>query len=639
VGAEQHALAWVGLSLHRESALRHSTETMFHMKNNYNPSSWELTKRLLGYIRPFLGTYILVNVTAIGREGIYTLVAPLLVMLIIDFVLVPVPGRTNWFFDLMQCWTGITDKSALLAVLCSLIILAGILRAFFFVVHRTLRGILSQSILRIMRREFYQALINKSFSYLGQVRTGQIISRVTSDMNAIDLFYSETVREAFRMTLQLGLALYVLFTVNPGLTFITCLPLPVIFISMRLYTSRVRPLMTATKSQFDSLNSVLIDGITAQKLIKGFGQEEAFAGRFEKENQDYVGRSLKTVKLQAAYTPSNTMITAVGVALVLVFGGVRVVAGTLTLGELVLFGTYFTQLVGPVRMYARLIDYYQDAMVSARRVFEVIDVGRDVPEVENPVNLPRLKGDIEFRNVSFSYGGSGETLRDVNLNIKAGEKVAVIGFVGSGKSALTELVPRFYDVTGGQVLIDGRDIRQASLRSLRSQIGMVLQDIYVFSATIRDNIAFGKPNASNEEVEAVSKAAQIHDYIIPLPKGYDTVVGERGLTLSGGQRQRVSIARVLLTDPRILILDDSTSNVDAETEVLIRKAIDALLKGRTALIITQRASTCESADKVVVIDEGRVAAVGKHAELLEKSEKYRLLIESQALVLSQEVDS
>ncbi len=611
---------------------------MPYVKNNYSPSSWKLTKRLLGYIRPFLGTYLLVNVTAIGREGIYTLVAPLLVMLIIDLVLVPVSGRTNWFFDLIQNWTGVTERFTLLAILCSLIILMAVLRSVFFVVHRTLRGILSQNILRNMRREFYEALMNKSFSYLGQVRTGQIISRVTSDMNAIDMFYSETVREAFRMTLQLGLALYVLFTVNSGLTLITCLPLPVIFISMRLYTGRVRPLMTATRNQFDSLNSVLIEGITAQKLIKGFGQEVAFAGRFEKENQSYVAKSLKTATLQAIYTPSNTVITAGGVALVLIFGGVRVLAGTLTLGELVLFGTYFIQLVGPVRMYARLIDYYQDAMVSARRIFEVIDVGRDVPEAEKPIELPRLKGDVEFSNVSFSYGDSGETLRDVNLHIEAGEKVAIIGFVGSGKSALTELVPRFYDVTGGEVLVDGHDIREASLKSLRSQIGIVLQDIYIFSATVRDNITFGKPDASNEEVVAVAKAAQIHNYIMSLPKGYDAAVGERGLTLSGGQRQRVAIARVLLTDPRVLILDDSTSNVDAETEVLIRKAIDTLLEGRTALIITQRASTCESADKVVVIDEGRVAAVGKHTELLDKSEKYRLLIGSQALALSKGVD-
>lgn len=605
------------------------------MKNSYQPSNWELTRRLLGYIRPFFGTYLLVNITAIGREGIYTLVAPLLVMLIIDYVLVPVSG-TNWFLELIKSYTGITDRFALLVILCSLIVLAGILRSVFFVVHRTLRGVLSQNILRMLRWEFYEALINKSFSYLGQVRAGQIISRVTSDMNAIDLFYSETVREAFRMTLQLGLALYVLFILNSGLAIITCLPLPVIFVSMRLYTRRVRPLMSATRNQLDSLNSVLIEGITAQKLIKGFGQEATFAGRFEKENRIYVGKSLNTAKLQAAYTPSNTLLAALGVALVLVFGGVRIMAGTLTLGELILFATYFTQLVSPVKMYARVIDYYQDAIVSARRVFEVIDVGSDVSEVENPINLSNLKGDVEFRNVSFKYD-SHETLKDVTLKIKAGERVSIIGLVGSGKSALTELISRFYDVTSGQILIDGHDIRELALRSLRSQIGIVLQDIYVFSATIRENITFGRPDASNVEVETVAKAAQIHDYIMSLPEGYDTIVGERGLTLSGGQRQRIAIARVLLTNPRILILDDSTSNVDADTEVLIRKAIDTLLEGRTALIITQRAATCDSSDFVVVIDKGRVAALGKHGELLEKSDKYRMLIESQALAPSNEV--
>ncbi|MFH0848358.1 MAG: ABC transporter ATP-binding protein [archaeon] len=606
------------------------------MINERKLGNWELTKRLLAYIRPFMGTYIMVNVTAFGREGIYALVAPLLVMLIVDFVLVPVPSRTNWFFDLIRGWTGATDRFVLLVVLCGIIIFVAILRGIFFAVHRMFRGILSQNILRNMRREFYEALIRKSFSYLGQVRTGQIISRVTSDMNAIDLFYSETVREAFRMTLQLGIAVYVLLTVDSGLAFVTLFPLPVVFATMRLYISRVRPLMSATKSQFDALNSVLIEGITAQKLIKSFGQEEAFASRFEKENRGYVQKSLRTARLQAFYSPSNTVISATGVALVLIFGGIRVVAGTLTLGELVLFGTYFSQLVNPIRMYARLIDYYQDGLVSARRVFDVIDVGRDVPEPENPVQLPRLRGDIEFRNVSFRYESSAETLKDVNLTVGAGEKVAIIGFVGSGKSALTELVPRFYDVTDGQVFVDGYDVREASLKSLRGQIGIVLQDIYIFSATVRENVTFGKPDATDEEVATAAKAAQIQDYIASLPKGYETVVGERGLTLSGGQRQRIAIARVLLTNPSILILDDSTSNIDAETEVLIRKAIEALLEGRTALIITQRASTCESADKIVVIDDGRVAAIGKHTELLRTSEKYRLLIESQALTLVQE---
>jgi ABC-type multidrug transport system fused ATPase/permease subunit len=608
------------------------------MKDEYNPSNLEMTRRLLGYIKPYLGTYVLINVTAFGREGVYSLLAPLLVMLIIDFVLVPVPGASNWFIDILRNWTGASNRHNLLGILVACILLLAVLRAVFFVVHRYFRGVMSQNILRDMRRQLYEALINKSFSYLGQVRTGQIISRVTSDMNAIDLFYSETVREVFRMTLQLGIAIAILLTINSGLTVITLLPLPIIFLTMRLYLGKVRGLMLAAKNQFDSLNGVLIEGITAQKLIKGFGQEESFANRFSGENQSYVTKSLRTARIQAAYTPSNTVITSTGVALVLVFGGIRVLSGTLTLGELILFGTYFTQLVGPIRMYARLIDFYQDGIISARRVFEIIDVGRDVPEPEHPIELPRLKGEVEFRDASFSYGGTTETLKDVNLKVSAGEKVAIIGFVGSGKTALTELVPRFYDVTAGQVLIDGYDVREASLKSLRSQIGIVLQDIYIFSDTIRGNLTFGKPDATDDEVIATTKAAQIHDYIVSLPKGYDTTVGERGVTLSGGQRQRVAIARVLLTNPSILILDDSTSNVDAETEVLIRKAIDALLEGRTALIITQRASTCESADKIVVVDEGRIIAVGKHRELLEGSEKYRMLIASQTFSLGKEAD-
>jgi len=607
------------------------------MNRRYNPSNWELTKRLLGYIKPFMTTYIMVNITAFGREAIYALLAPLLVMLIVDYVLVPIgPAQTNWFLELIKSWIGVDDRLGLLTILVGLILLLAMLRGAFFVIHRTFRGILSQNILRVMRREFYHSLINKSFSYLNQVRTGQIISRVTSDMGAIDLFYSETVRESFRMTLQILIALYVLSTIDSGLALICCIPLPIIFFTFRLYSSKVRPYMAQSKAQLDSFNSVLIEGITAQKLIKGFGQEESFVARFDKENYDYVDKTLKTAKLQAMYTPSNTIITAVGIALVIIFGGLRVHEGTLTLGELILFGTYFTQLVGPMRMYSRLIDFYQDALTSARRVFEVMDVGEDVPEAENPIELPRLKGDIEFKNVSFSYEGSAEVLKDVSLSIKAGEKVALIGLVGSGKSALTELVPRFYDVSSGQVLVDGYDVRNVSLKSLRSQVSMVLQNIYIFSTTIRENIVFGKPNATDEEIVKVAKAAQIHDFIASLPKGYDTLVGERGLTLSGGQRQRIAIARTLLVNPSILILDDSTSNVDAETEFLIRKAINALLEGRTALVITQRASTCESADKVVVVDEGKVVAVGKHKELLKSNEKYRLLIESQALTISQE---
>ena len=302
----------------------------------------------------------------------------------------------------------------------------------------------------------------------------------------------------------------------------------------------------------------------------------------------------------------------------------------MSIGEIVLFGIYFAQLVGPMRMFARLIMFYNDAIASARRVFEVIDIGEDVPEAQDPVRID-VEGEIIFHDVSFSYGESRETLHDINLRIEPSQQVALMGYVGSGKTTLAELVPRFYDVSAGSVTIDGVDVRELELRNLRKQVGIVLQDIFIFSDTIGNNIAYGNPEASEEEIVAAAKAAQIHEHIESMPDGYDTVVGERGITLSGGQRQRVSIARTLLTDPRILILDDSTSNVDAQTEAQIRKAIDSLLQGRTALIITQRASTCEAADKVVLMENGRIIAMGSHRDLLESSSGYRRLIESQEL--------
>jgi ABC-type multidrug transport system fused ATPase/permease subunit len=603
--------------------------------NRYSPSDWELTKRLLGYMKPFMATFVGIVVTAFGRQGIYSLIVPLIVMLIIDYILLPVPGASHWFLELVKSVTGVQTQMGLLAVLCLMIVGLAVVRGLFHVTHITLRASLSQNILRVMRRDFYYALIHKSFSYLDRVMSGQIISRVTSDMGAIDLFYSETVREIFRHGMQFLFTLYILYTVDPGLTLVCCLPLPIIFLFTRLYSSRVSGYLARAKNQFGDLSGILVEGIMGHKLIVTHGQESRIRDRFSEENQAYVDTSLDAALIQSLYSPSSALMMAAGLSLVVYYGGQQVVAGQLTVGEMVLFGIYFTQLVGPVRMFARLIMFYQDALASARRVFEVIDVGEDVPESENPVELGEVRGEVAFEDVSFSYGGA-ETLTDINLRVAPGEKVALMGYVGSGKTTLAELVPRFYDVSAGRVTVDGVDVRDARLETLRRNVGIVLQDVYVFSDTIRNNIAFGKPDATLEEVERAAEAAQIHDYISGLPMGYETVIGERGITISGGQRQRLTIARALLTNPKILILDDSTSNVDAETETLIRQAIDELLKGRTALIITQRASTCEAADRVVVMERGRIMAAGTHRELLRTSPDYRRLIESQAFQMGGE---
>ncbi len=599
--------------------------------SEYNPSDWDLTKRLLGYMGPFMNIFIGIVVTAFGRHGVFALLSPIIVMLIIDFILVPSPDASHWFIEFITNTFNVTTQSQLLVALCMTIVFLAVVRGFFHVIHITLRAALSQNILRVMRRDFYEALIHKSFSYLDQVMSGQIISRITSDMGYIDLFYSETVREIFRHGMQFLFTLYILYTIDPQLALICCAPMPIIFLTTRMYSSRITGYLTKAKDQFGDLNNVLVEGITGHKLIKTHGREEHFNQRFRVENQAYVDTSMSASLIQSMYRPSTFVIVGLGVSLIIFYGGQKVIAETITIGEMILFGTYFAQLAGPMRMFARLIMFYQDAIASARRVFEVIDLGQDVPEKEDPVEMPNLRGEIVFEDVGFGYNTSGMVLSDVNLMIEPGENVALMGFVGSGKTTLAELVPRFYDATKGRILVDGVDIKDASLSSLRRQVGIVLQDVYVFSDTIRNNIAFGKPDAQLEEVIKAAKAAQIHEFVDGLPDRYDTIVGERGVTLSGGQRQRVTIARTLLADPSLLILDDSTSNVDAETEELIRKAINALLEGRTALIITQRASTCQAADKVVVVESGRIAAVGKHENLVETSETYRLLIESQTL--------
>ena len=599
----------------------------------YTPSSWELTKRLLGYMKPFMGIFIGIVLTAFGRHGIFALLSPLIVMLIIDYILIPVPGKTHWFLEFVKVTSGVTDSMGLLIILCSMIIALAIIRGVFHVVHITLRAALSQNILRVMRRDFYYALINKSFAYLDQVISGQIISRITSDMGYIDLFYSETVREIFRHGMQFFFTLYILWQIDSQLALICCLPLPFIFLSTRFYSSRITGYLNKAKNQFGDLNNILVEGIVGHKLIKTHGQESHFLSRFNDENMGYVDTSLQAAKIQSIYRPSSAAMVAIGISLIIYYGGQKALTHQITVGELILFSTYFSQLVGPMRMFARLIMFYQDAITSARRVFEVIDLGADVPESPNAVTLDEVKGEIAFNDVSFTYEGAEETLHGINFKVNPSENVALLGYVGSGKTTLAELVPRFYDVTEGSVELDGVDVREIKLHSLRRQIGIVLQDVYVFSDTIKNNISFGRPDATDEEIVEAAKAAQIHEFIETLPAGYDEIVGERGITLSGGQRQRLTIARTLLTDPKILILDDSTSNVDAETEVLIRAAIDKLLEGRTSLIITQRASTCEAADKVVVMDKGRITAQGTHRELLETSESYMRLIESQAFNL------
>ena len=383
------------------------------------------------------------------------------------------------------------------------------------------------------------------------------------------------------------------------------------------------------QQQLAVLTTRLEQNLRGARIVKAFAQEDAEIDRFETENQKWFGLAAATARLTALNIPLLDLISNLATVIIIWFGGLLVIRGELTLGEMVAFITYLAQLTSPIRRLGFLIPSIAMAGASAERVFEILDEKTQVEDAEDATPLEKIRGHLSFENVSFSYARPHNVLREVSFEIEPGQVLALLGPTGSGKSSIINMIPRFYDPTEGRILLDGQDIRTATLHSLRSQIGIVLQESTLFATTIRENIAFGRPDATEEEIVEAAHAAQAHEFIVTFPDGYDTKVGERGATLSGGQRQRVAIARTLLTDPRILILDDATSSVDTQTEHLIQKALTNLMKGRTSVIIAQRLSTVRLADQIMMLEKGRIAAAGKHEELFDRSPLYRKIYEEQ----------
>jgi ATP-binding cassette subfamily B protein len=398
------------------------------------------------------------------------------------------------------------------------------------------------------------------------------------------------------------------------------------------FVRRIGPLFGLLQMELGRLNTILQEDLTGLRVIRAFAREEYETARYERANQSLMEKGLQTVRIFADMFPFVFFFASLGTLAVVWVGGLQVIGGSLTIGELVAFNTYLSLLLFPILSIGFLSSAIPRAGASALRVFEVLDASLDVTDKPGATALPPVVGRVEFRDVHFRYPGSDrEVLRGVSFAAEPGQTVAILGTTGSGKSTIVNLLPRFYDATGGAVLIDGHDVRDVTLTSLRSQIGIVLQDTLLFSGAVRENIAYGRPDATQDEIEAAARAAQADEFIRTLPQGYDTVVGERGVGLSGGQRQRVAIARALLVAPRLLILDDSTSAVDAGTEAAIQEALDRLMRDarRTAFVIAQRISTVRDANLILVLDEGRIAASGTHAELLETSELYNEILGSQ----------
>jgi ATP-binding cassette subfamily B protein len=488
----------------------------------------------------------------------------------------------------------------------------------------------SQGIAFDMRNDLFSKISKLSFSYHDRNQTGQLMIRATDDVEKVRLFIGQGLLQAVGAFVLLIGTLIILLATNPQLTLVVLPILPLALIIFMVFGAVSQPLFVKVQQRISALNTVLQENLAGIKVVKAFTREKSEEQKFNDAASALMKQQVAVARVFSFLFPLVFLIANVGQALVLYFGGRQIINNTLTLGQYQEFSLYLIFIFFPLAQLGIIISQMSQASASAGRIFEILDAKSDVEDKPDAVVLPAVQGKVAFDNVTFRYFGGGDpVLSEVSFEAEPGQTVALLGATGSGKTTIINLIPRFYDPSEGRVLIDGHDLRDVTLESLRSQIGIVLQETTLFSGTIRDNIAFGKPNASQEEIEAAAKAAAAHDFILSFPQGYDTPVGERGTTLSGGQKQRMAIARAVLMDPHILILDDSTSAVDLETEYHIQKALDQLMQGRTSFVIAQRISTVMHADQILVLDKGRVVARGKHADLMESSELYAEIYTSQ----------
>ncbi len=488
----------------------------------------------------------------------------------------------------------------------------------------------SQSVAFDLRNDLYAKIQRLSFSYHDRNQTGQLMIRATDDVEKVRLFLGQGLLQLVGAIVLLSGTLIILFTTNAQLALVTIWILPVALILFMIFGSMAQPLFSRVQQKLSALNTILQENLAGIKVVKAFTREKSEQVKFKAASDNLMGQQLVIARLMTFLFPLVFLIANLGQATTLYAGGKQIIQGTLTLGEWQEFSLYLIYLFFPVAQFGFIITQFGQAAASAFRIFEILDAKSDVTDKPGAAALPQVQGHVQFENVTFRYFASGDpVLRSVSFEAKPGETVALLGATGSGKTTIINLLPRFYDPTEGRITIDGRDLRDLTLDSLRSQIGIVLQETTLFSGTIRDNIAFGKPEATMDEITTAAEAAAAHDFIMSFPQGYDTPVGERGATLSGGQKQRIAIARALLLNPRILILDDSTSSVDMATEAQIQKALDKLMKGRTSFVIAQRISTVMNAGQILVLDRGEVAARGKHADLMEDSPIYAEIYNSQ----------
>lgn len=511
-------------------------------------------------------------------------------------------------------------------------ILAGLslLRAFIGFGNRYTSAWLAHQIAYDLRNRLYDHIQRLSFSYHDHTQSGQLISRCIEDVRSLQNFTGGGMIELTRVLILMVGIIIILFVTQPLLAAISLLPLIPLTLMTTNFGKRVGKMFLEVDNALGELSARLQENVTGVQVVRAFAREKHEIERFDSANRVLYKKQVRVVQEMARVMPTSNLLVGLSTLLILWFGGNMVLNGQLTVGELVAFNSYVMMLAGPAQQISWLVNSAGETSAGLQRTFEVLDMRPEIRSRPDAIMLPPLKGEVTFENVSFRYQGEkAPALYDIDLSVMPNQIIALVGLTGSGKTSLINLIPRFYDVTKGRVLVDGCDVREVNLKSLRDQIGIVLQTSLLFSATIAENIAYGRPDATREQIIAAAKAAQAHSFIMEMSDGYETKVGERGVTLSGGQRQRVAIARALLMDPRILIMDDSTSSVDTQTEQLIQEALARLMQGRTTFVIAQRLSTIRQADLILVMEKGRIVQRGKHVELLEQEGLYRQIYDLQ----------
>ncbi len=581
------------------------------MGSNSSGDSQSLWGRLFRYLRPYWHWAFLSLVLTLLVTGL-SLLPPKLMQLLLDKA---IPQK----------------NMSLLWHLCALLLGVYLLTAVISFVRTYLMSWLGQKVLYDMRSELYQHLQQLSLSFYDHHRTGQLMSRITGDVGMLEGFLIHSIPQFFVDLLTLFGIGFVLFQTDTKLALIALAPSPLLFIMTVKYKDFVLPVYRRLRYAWGDLTSFLSDTLGGIRVVKVFNQEEHEVRRFQLKNQRILQTSLQSVLIWSTFFPAMGLVSTISLVAVWFVGGKAVMEGTLSLGVLTMFTLYLQRFYMPVQNLAHLNDVIQRTKASAERVFEILDTQPDITNAPDAIVPETVEGHLRLKGVQFAYPGNSEpVLKGIDLEIRPGEMVGIVGRSGAGKSTLAALIPRFYDPTAGSIELDGIDLRKIDLHTLRKHIGMVLQEPYLFHGTIKENIAYGKPEANMLEIIRAAKAANAHQFIMEFPDAYDTYVGERGTKLSGGQRQRISIARALLRDPKILILDEATSAVDSESEYAIQQALERLLQGRTTIAIAHRLSTLRKANKLIVLESGEIVEQGTHEKLMEKEDGiYRRLVEIQ----------